>query len=600
MAVPVAADAVYPGVSPPNQVKKMKFDTKTLNREELVAKKSYFQLNRKEQWELAERCVTDLKNDKNISIKAEEKSGKRGIMECIHVNLCLEYSSDEPFCELGLQRQNLRPLVVAPPKSIYITALNRKDTKVQLIEQEGYGITSCILQNATKSSELLGRIVEIMSDESNNSMVYIHLDECDYGTGDKQSLSKLYNRPEISQYKNRIKFITYSATPEELEKSSKIEVPDWSFHRFNPADTYFGAQKYLDNKLIYTPKEFFNGINITTHGKEIIDEVKVNCLNESNPKKVKQRNIIVVRAATGQLNVIDSMKATLEEDNGCEIHIYDQKNGFEWGDKMTWSSLGKEEVIDEDGDVVDSARKYKPVVIFICGTCTRSTEIHCLGHKRIYAWHDYRFMSKCCYNTLSQAIGRVKHYTNGEENTIKLYCDINIILTTLNMPTPGLKEKDKKLSQRVKVEKNSFYEKKDMVRWRVPEVLTLKREKFEHIIEKNGNKFDRPRILELLKKENIDIEGYESSGMWNAPTIDTDAYKKNIIPLLNAFNNKKKFCLLHKDKKEKNIKMYSVYFDKKDYKVIILKYDGDITIDHDNHDEEEKYVHKTTNKSMYS
>ena len=39
------------------------------------------------------------------------------------------------------------------------------------------------------------------------------------------------------------------------------------------------------------------------------------------------------------------MKATLEEDNGCEIHIYDQKNGFEWGDKMTWSSLGKEEVI---------------------------------------------------------------------------------------------------------------------------------------------------------------------------------------------------------------------------------------------------------------
>ena len=27
---------------------------------------------------------------------------------------------------------------------------------------------------------------------------------------------------------------------------------------------------------------------------------------------------------------------------------------------------------------------------------------------------------------------------------------------------------------------------------------------------------------------------------------------------------------------------------------------GDITIDHDNHDEEEKYVHKTTNKSMYS
>ena len=51
-----------------------------------------------------------------------------------------------------------------------------------------------------------------------------------------------------------IKFITYSATPEELEKSDKIEVPDWSFYTFVPHDTYFGAKKYLDNGLIYTPK----------------------------------------------------------------------------------------------------------------------------------------------------------------------------------------------------------------------------------------------------------------------------------------------------------------------------------------------------------
>jgi hypothetical protein len=411
-----------------------------LTKEQLEAKKLDFQLNRKEQWELAVKCVNDLMNDKNISIKAEEKSGKRGIMECIHVILMLSYLKDHPF------------LSNDAPKSIYVTALNRKDTKVQLIEQEGFGITSCILRNATKSSELLGKIVEIMDDKSNTSMVYIHLDECDYGTGDKQSLSKLYNHPSISEWKHMIKFITYSATPEELEKSDKIEVPDWSFHIFVPANTYYGAQKYLDNGLIYKPKEFFNEETITQHGKGIINEIKVNCLNKSNSVKVKQRNIIVVR--TTNLNKIFCIKSKLEIDNECDIHIYDQKNGFEWGSKDSWKKLGKKPIEDENGDV--SGYEYKPVIIFICGTCTRSTEIDKLGHKRIYAWHDNRFMSgNNCYNTLSQAIGRVKHYTDGYENTIKLYCDINVIYTTLGMPTPGLDEKDKKLSQRVKSMKTS-------------------------------------------------------------------------------------------------------------------------------------------------
>jgi hypothetical protein len=425
----------------PVQEVQMNLNLGQLTKDELEAKKLTFQTTRQEQWTFAEECVESLMNDKNVSIKAEEKSGKRGIMECIHVILGLKFVIDSPF--LGND----------PPKSIYVTALNRKDTKVQLIEQEGFGITSCILNNATKSSELLGKIVEIMDDASNDSMVYIHLDECDYGTGDKQSLSTLYNHRSLSQYKERIKFITYSATPEELEKSDKIEVPDWVFYRFVPSATYFGAQKSLDNGLIYNPEEFFDGTNITTHGKGIIDDVKNNCLNESNTIEIKQRNIIVVRAT--KLKQVYDIKDKLEEDNGCDIHIYDQKNEFEWGSKSAWARLGKETFDDEYGNIDNTKTKYKPVVIFICGTCTRSTEINTLGHKRIYAWHDARLMSKKkCYNTLSQAIGRVKHYTNGIENTIKLYCDINIIYTTLGMPTPGLATKDIKLAQRVVAIKN--------------------------------------------------------------------------------------------------------------------------------------------------
>tara|TARA_E500000178_G_scaffold329260_1_gene360014 strand:- start:378 stop:995 length:618 start_codon:yes stop_codon:yes gene_type:complete len=57
-----------------------------------------------------------------------------------------------------------------------------------------------------------------------------------------------------------------------------------------------------------------------------------------------------------------------------------------------------------------------------------------LGQRKIYAWHDARKLKdRKAYNTLSQAIGRVKHYTQPEhpENNILLYCDIDILNFTL-------------------------------------------------------------------------------------------------------------------------------------------------------------------------
>jgi hypothetical protein len=553
------AVATHVGVAQPNQVPQMNLNLAQLTNEELEAKKSYFQLIRKEQWEIADNCVHDLMNGKNISIKAEEKSGKRGIMECIHVILMLSYLEDSPFFSND------------EPKSIYVTALNRKDTKVQHDEQEKFGITSCILRNATKSNELLVKIVEIMTDESNNSMVYIHLDECDYGTGDTQSLSKLYNHPSISLWKHRIKFITYSATPEELEKSDKVEVPDWAFHTFVPADTYFGARKYLDNDLIYTPEEFFDGARITAHGKGIIGEVKGNCLNESNPEKIKSRNIIVVRTAPGQLNVINNLKVQLEEDNGCEIQIYDQKNGFEWGGLNSWAKLGKEEYINPDNGIISFEHTGKPVVIFICQTCTRSTEIHKLGHKRIYAWHDNRSLSdNKCYNTLSQAIGRVKHYTDGVENTIKLYCDINVIKTTLGMPTPGLDEKDKKFGQRItNVKISNSHEWLDDY----GDVDSVP----EHIWKEDvpTNDGHEKRIGGIAERTTL----IGKNGKWH--------HKNNLVPRIFVFDSTNTGILGH------GHRYVCVYKSTDSTEYIVREYDKVAN-------EEKKFEQQTTNKSMWS
>lgn len=115
---------------------------------------------------------------------------------------------------------------------------------------------------------------------------------------------------------------------------------------------------------------------------------------------------------------------------------------------------------------------------------------------------------------------------------------------------------------------------KDMVRWEVPISIDLQREEFGYIVEKNGIRFRKERTFELFTKHNINIEGYDSA-MWNNPTPN-DAYNKNILPLLNAISKNEPISLLHKKEKNKNKKIYSVYFDNRNYKVILVKYNGDI------------------------
>lgn len=363
---------------------------------------------RKNQYDLANDCVQSLMEGKNVSIKAEEKSGKRIIMECIHVILNINHKSS----------------IVSLPRSVYITALNRKDTKPQFEEQESFGITSIV---ATKSNELLGEIVKIMN-EPGDSMVYIHLDECDYGTGNTQALSKLYLSHELETHRTRIKFITYSATPQEVILSKKINEPQWSFHEFIPHESYFGAQKYIDNGLVFNPEIFYDGDKFTEHGELILEDMKK--LLSVNGNK---RNIIVVRDTTrGMLKQIQSKIDTLETQNECIVKVYDQNEPFEWGNPESWSELGRIQILNDDLEHL--GYNYIPVVVFISQICTRSTEICPLGHRRLYAWHDVRMLSdKKAFNTLSQAIGRVKHYTQSghPENQIKLYCDIDILNYTL-------------------------------------------------------------------------------------------------------------------------------------------------------------------------
>jgi hypothetical protein len=120
---------------------------------------------------------------------------------------------------------------------------------------------------------------------------------------------------------------------------------------------------------------------------------------------------------------------------------------------------------------------------------------------------------------------------------------------------------------------------KDNPRWTIPIKYNLTNEEYEYYTEKKGNttRFYNDRIDELCSKHNINVDGYKKCE-WRICKND-DTYNKNIGNLLKSIMNKEKTCLIHKKDKEKNIKLYSLYFDYKNENVILLKYNGDIKRD---------------------
>jgi hypothetical protein len=430
----------------PPRAKKQLSQVKILELDEARVKLRIIEIERPEQYKIANECAQSLMEGKNAMVTAEEKTGKRCILEAINLIMIINHYSDVPH-----KRANI-------PRSVYVTGLNRKDTKVQFEEQENeYGILSI----SSGHDKLLGDIINILHDPLNDGNIYIHLDECDYGTGESQSLSKLYNSQELQLHKDRIKYVAYSATPEELE-FSELNSDEWDKHIFEPSDRYFGAQKYLDRELVYQPEIFFNDTDISDHGLSILEDLRTRISGPSDLNDIprRQRNVIVVRDTTPKnLEAIQSKKDELSEKHGCEIHIFNQNNSFEWGDKAKWSELGRIEIKDDNEIII--GYQYNPVIICISQICTRSTEICPLGHRKIFAWHDVRKLEdKKAYNTLSQAIGRIKHYSQEghPENTIRLYCDIDILNYTVGNE---LKTKSLVLGQRV----NTMKEKQSKVKF---------------------------------------------------------------------------------------------------------------------------------------
>ena len=411
--------------------------------------------------------ITPLINERNnlkILIHGQVKVGKREIVEYIA----------------------LRDINNANRIHIFISAFHRKSDENQRTELEDHGITVFSIYDKKKQRDA----IEFISDHIlPNITIIIHWDECDYGTGEHQSLAQIY-----SQFRENpnIIHILYSATPEEFLYSKEISTTEAESNnivsdiyetgivkQYVPPPGYCGAKKFLDEGLVTDAMPFFDSsssstsICLTDQGKEIVNNAKkyvkkydrdISRLKldladaeddedtdkiaefSAKVKNIKCRNIIVLRVSYKNGDDDDDVESD-DVDNATQpckaiyeflknVHkVKDLEGTIIYADKhdvKTNKNLkGVQNVIItqiewSNKNFWNSIRKDQVVIITHDQTSTRSTEWKC--HDRIFATHDYR--KRITFNAYSQAILRSAHYeqTYHEFQRIQIYGHLKTLL----------------------------------------------------------------------------------------------------------------------------------------------------------------------------
>jgi hypothetical protein len=324
----------------------------------------WFKVNRPEQYKIAERVVEQMEEhpeQKNIVIKAEEKTGKREMVEIIAL-----------LTRMG-------------KKNSYFTAFNAKSIDVQVEEIKRYGVT------AVKCNSV-GRMTKEVEGIEPDSIA--HVDELDYASGKGQSLAPLIAAKDFTK-------IFYSATTHELEKEMKVG--DYKLFTFTPNENYRGSNWFLENDLVHESKPFVSEedgvMEITEHGQELIQ-----MLTDEKP-------VGIVRLTKAGFH--KSMKENFElgEDGSCTHE----------GIRFCFVDSDIKEVFNP----AEIGRINGKTIIFLLQSWRRSTELKghgkiCFMHddRRIAS----KKRSGVSYASLSQAVSRIKHYdTSGHK--IKVYTD---------------------------------------------------------------------------------------------------------------------------------------------------------------------------------
>ena len=339
-----------------------------------------------------------------ILIRAPVKSGKREMVEYIAMR---DYSHHPHRVHA------------------FISSWHRTADEEQRDELRAHNLKVFSIISISIATECIAWIVQQLAA---GKRVIIHIDECDFGTGQRQILGRVYR-----QFNNNdnVVFILYSATPQEVIFSGEIdckvdadyedlvdEVERGILCEYSPPAGYCGPSRFLDEGLIFDAKPFFeeNPFRLSEQGSTIMRDLRESM--RVNP----ERNVVVLRlsSADGNEKINKQIYKFLQGVHKCDdlkdcIVIADnleKKNGKIDGilsENIQWSYLPYWE---------SKTTKY-PIICVIDKTASRSTELKC--HHRIFAYHDFR--NSITFTTQSQAQERVNHYegTYGGFQPIRVY-----------------------------------------------------------------------------------------------------------------------------------------------------------------------------------
>jgi hypothetical protein len=324
-------------------------------------------------------------------VEAPPKSGKKEIMIAM--------------CKQGMTTPNKEVHVL-------ITSLNTKDTKSQKNECEKNGLCVLVLKNKKDINDAINTIKNLCEEYET---VFIHFDESDYGT-DK---SQLFNQVYTALNQDKIRWIYYSASNEELKYGARLKFEKDSYEEviFTPSTKFKGADWFLNNNLVIQAEPFWDFENQKSNKQceEILQllasqEPYYN-LNYEN-RKINVPYIAVARVAyklSSGTSAYKSLKTNCDFHNYCmnnynvKCKFIDEENSFNWDDLESYDNLNP---------------NYKYLFI-INMTARRSTELIC--HPHLIAWHDDP-RDDSALNTIIQCL-RIFHYDD-EGYKIKLYCDV--------------------------------------------------------------------------------------------------------------------------------------------------------------------------------
>lgn len=356
---------------------------------------------------------------------------------------------------------------------IFLSSFHRKADEIQRTELEQHGLKVFSLFSKKRQDEAIEFIEDTLVVPDNR--VIIHWDECDYGTGERQTLAKIYKHfREHPQVFN----VLYSATPEEMLFSNEISQDDefvaefyeeGIVEKYEPPFGYCGAAEFMRHNLVQDAMPFFEScanpheIALSSQAKTILRDAKA-VMKEANRKLRILQNLLDEAEDSENMEEVERLNEEIDFIKVRNIIILrisyfngddddDEEEGEEesesYSHKAIYPFLRNSKRIPELKDVAIYADKFdvktlesltnvncltvpwgkrvwwrdlpkdKLVLIVHDQTSTRSTEW--VFHDRIFATHDYR--KRITFNTVLQAQLRSAHYMQnyGGFQPIRIY-----------------------------------------------------------------------------------------------------------------------------------------------------------------------------------